>query len=501
MFIEKMQEVILEDYNEKRTENGALGYATTGRKLLDMNFAIASYRQKTEQAIISDFVLAYNENPELALKWLFFSRDIRCGVGERRLFRVVVKYLAKNIPEVIDKFIPYFGFYGRFDDLFVLFDTPCENSMIGYISEVLNYDYMMMQEGKSISLLAKWMPSVDSKVYKGFAKRFCTAYQLPKSHYKNVLKEMRTYLDVVEKKMSSGEWDKINYEAVPSKANLIYKDAFVKHDTVRRTEYLTKVSNGEAKINAGVLFPHEIVNKYGGGNNCWSNTIKSVDVTLEELWKALPNFVEGDNTTLVIADGSGSMCSQIDTKSTTTALDVANALSIYFAERATGEFKDKYITFSGSPKLVDLSNCTTLRDKINQARKHDECANTNIERVFKLILDTAVKNHMSQEDMPKNLLIVSDMEFDIQTSGDTSIHMFKTFEQKYEDEGYKLPRLVFWNVNSRTNVIPIREADNGVALISGFSVNLIKMVMSNKLDPFEVLVDQLMSERYEPIKL
>lgn len=502
MFIDKMQEVILEDYNEKRTENGGLGYATTGKKLVDINFALVSYRKKPEPVIIADFVGAYNENPELALKWLFFSRDIRGGVGERRFFRVVVKYLATQIPEVITNFIPYFGFYGRFDDLFVLFDTPCESALLEYVAGMLNNDYTLMQEGKSISLLAKWMPSVDSKTYKGLAKRFITSYQISRSHYKNILKEMRDYLKIVEKKMSQGEWSEIDYEGVPSKANLIYKNAFLKHDEGRRIEYLSKVKSGEAKINSGVLFPHEIVSKYGCNGNKYYAQRVSKDDTLEELWKALPNLVNGDGSTMVVADSSGSMTSCATGKdSKTTAWDVAHALAIYFSEKASGEFKDKYMTFSRNPRLVDLSNCTTLLDKIKVAIDYSEYSNTNIEKVFQLILNTAVKNQMAQSEVPKNILIVSDMEFDAQMDGRTDIQMFKDFTERYREQGYELPKVIFWNVNSRTNTIPILESPNGVALISGFSVNLIKMVMSNKLDPFEILVEQLMNERYAPITL
>jgi hypothetical protein len=316
-----------------------------------------------------------------------------------------------------------------------------------------------------------------------------------------MLSQMRKYIDVVECKMSAKQWNEINYETVPSRANLIYNSAFLRNDEERRREYLGKLEKGEAKINAGTLFPHDIVHKYTE-RSYWSRSLKSLDATLEGLWKALPDTVKGNNNTIVVADGSGSMTVGVDPRSSVSALDVANALAIYFAERASGEFKDKYITFSSRPQLVDFSNATTLRDKLQIALSHNEVANTNIEATFDLILNTAINNNMSQEDMPKNVLIISDMEFDHGTNWGygSKQTLFNSIAKKYAAHGYKLPRLVFWNVNSRTGAIPVKENDLGVALVSGFSVNIVNMVMSNKLDPYECLLDAINVERYQAIE-
>ena len=316
-----------------------------------------------------------------------------------------------------------------------------------------------------------------------------------------MLSEMRKYIDVVERKMSAKQWDEINYETVPSRANLIYNNAFLRNDEERRREYLSKLEKGEARINSSVLFPHDIVHKYENLDG-WDNKVNPYDAALEGMWKALPNTVNECDNTIVVADGSGSMECRVDPNSSVTALDVANALAIYFAERASGEFKDKYITFSSRPQLVDLSNARSLHNKINIALRHNECANTNIEATFDLILQTAINNHMSQEDMPKNVLIISDMEFDsaVDYMHKPNKTLFQTIANKYATHGYKLPRLIFWNVNSRTGTIPVKENELGVALVSGFSVNVVNMVMSNKLDPYECLLDVLNSERYLPIK-
>ena len=496
------------------TENGAVGYRTTGKKLLDLNFSVASLRSASEQQIISKFMDAYYENPVLACKWLFYARDVREGLGERRLFRVVFNWLAKSHADAAHNVLKFIPEYGRYDDLLCAFDTVLQGEVVNIIKAQLDADVHNMKDGKPISLLSKWLPSenASSAETKRLATAIRTKLGMTSRSYRKMLSEMRKYIDVVECKMSAKQWGEINYETVPSRANLIYNNAFLRNDEERRREYLGKLDNGEVKINAGTLYPHDIVHKYMSYN--WDYSVNPLDATLEGLWKALPDTVNGNGNTIVVADGSGSMTCNVGRNTNVTALDVANALAIYFAERSSGEFKDKYITFSEHPQLVDFSKAKTLREKIQIAKRHNEVANTNIEAVFDLILKTAVNNHMSQDDMPKNILIVSDMEFDScattnaarsndwyygRRSAPTTT-LFNTIAQKYAEHGYKIPRLVFWNVNSRTGTIPVKENDLGVALVSGFSVNIVNMVMSDKLDPYECLIDMLNTERYQPIE-
>ena len=485
------------------TENGAIAYHTTGKKLLDLNFAVASLRSASEQTIVDKFMDAYYENPTLAMRWLFYCRDVRGGLGERRLFRVVLKHLAQNLPDVARSVFNFAPEYGREDDIWCLLGTNLKDNVIEAIEHQLQEDKRNMSDGKSISLLAKWLPSenASSKTTKAYATIIRNGLGMTSKSYRQMLSQMRKYIDVVERKMSAKQWGEINYEAVPSRANLIYNGAFLRNDEERRRAYLGALSKGEAKINASTLFPHDIVHKYNVGRYSWDYAVGKTDAALEALWKALPDTVKGNDNTIVVADGSGSMTIRVGNTGVS-ALEVANALAIYFAERSSGEFKDKYITFSHSPQLVDFSNAQTLREKIQIALRHNEVADTNIEATFDLILKTAVNNHMSQEDMPKNVLIISDMEFNQATgyrhaSNET---LFKTIENKYAAHGYKLPRLVFWNVNSRTGAIPVKENELGVALVSGFSPNIVNMVMSNKLDPFECLLDVLNTERYDPIE-
>ena len=499
-FMDAMKNEMLENFNESVTENGAVGYRTTGKALLDINFAVASLRSANEGEIARRFQAAFLENKVLAMKWLFFARDVRGGLGERRLFRTAMKYIAKYEPEMARKVVGLIPEYGRYDDLWSLLDdNELRPYVVEFVSQQLTEDVANSRNRKPISLLGKWMPSANasSATTKRYAKILRNALEMKESEYRRTLSALRRYTDVVEVKMSAKMWGEIDYEAVPSRANLIYNGAFLRNDEERRRAFLASLEKGEARINASTLFPYDIVHQYCCGG--YGRSPKSYDATIEALWKNLPDLVQGCGNTIVVADGSGSMMSRVGS-SGVTALEVANSLAIYFAERSSGEFKNKYITFSSRPQLVDFSRGQSLRDKISIALGHSEISNTNIEAVFDLILNTAIRNNMRQEDIPANILIISDMEFDCATTGRIGANLFKTIEAKYRGHGYKLPRLVFWNVNSRTNTIPVRENDMGVALVSGFSVNICKMVMSGKTDPFECLLETLNTPRYQPVE-
>lgn len=515
-FMNAIRSTLDNEFNVSITENGAVGYRTTGKELLDLNFAVASLRSMSDENVVRKFKKAFCENKILAMKWLFYARDARQGLGERRLFRIVLADLVNSNPEMVIPVINLIPEYGRFDDLWCLLDNP-ESAKVVYqiVDTQLAQDWADMSANKPISLLAKWMPSINASSVKTqeYGKKLAKALGMSQKAYRKALSKFRKYLNVVEVKMSEKNWSEIKYEAVPSRANLIYNSAFLRNDEERRREYLGKLEKGETKINASTLFPHDIVNKYTHGGRCYG----SKDATIEALWKALPDTVKGCGNTIVVADGSGSMTSPVSPKSRVSALDVANALAIYFAERSSGQFKDKYITFSERPQFVDFSNCGSLHAKLQMAQAHSEVANTNIEKVFDLILTAAINNHMSQKDLPANILIISDMEFDSCATCGVSAprdrwgyyyssrtaptqRLFDVIAQRYANAGYKMPRLVFWNVNSRTGTIPVKENEMGVALVSGFSVNVAKMVMSGKTDPFECLLETLNTERYDAVE-
>lgn len=507
MFVEQMKNVLNEDYNESITENRMVGYKTQGSKLVDCNFAVSSMRHMSEQEIVNKFMDAYYENPKLAMKWLFYVRDVREGLGERRSFRLIMQYIAENNQDVAMSVIDLIPEYGRWDDLVELIEcnnANISNEVIDIIHFQLEEDKRNIKENKSISLLGKWLPSINasSKDTIRRGKYIANALGYTPKQYRKLLSELRKHINVVECKMSAKQWNEIDYSKVPSKANINYNNAFLRNDTERRQAFLEGLKKGETKINASVLFPHDVVHKYCNTSS-WNCMINPYDETLEQLWKSLKDMGNINNT-IVVADGSGSMTCQVDNKSSVTALDVANALAIYCGERCSGEFKDKYITFSHRPQLVDFTNAKSLKEKIEIALRYSEVADTNIKAVFDLILTTAKNNNMSQEEIPQNILIISDMEFNgcvnIDNWDRPTPKFFEQIKQEYNEAGYKLPRLVFWNVNSRTNTIPIRQNELGVALVSGFSVNVLNMVMSGELDPYKCLVNELNRDRYMPIE-
>lgn len=457
--------------------------------------------------VVQRFRRAFYEDKLLAIKWLFFAGDVRGGMGERRLFRLCMYALAGSEPQLVKALLPLIPEYTRWDNLVLLLNTELCADVVQIIKAQLDADIQNKSQGKQISLLAKWLPSINatSAETRALAKLLISKLGMTAKQYRGTLSGLRKHLDVTEVKMSDGAWQDIAYEKVPSKANLLYGKAFLKHDEDRRNKYLEALKRGQTKINAATLFPHDVVHKYA---HDWD--LEPYDETIEQLWKALPDYVQGEDTTLCVADGSGSMGARIG-KTNLTALEVANALAIYFAERCKGQFKDTYITFSAHPQIVSFKRCKSLHDKIGVALAHDEIANTNIEAVFDLILTTAVKYNMKPNKLPANVLILSDMEFDTCAVDNDWMkthdyqqklnnRLFDVIGKRYEKHGYKLPRLIFWNICSRTLTVPLTTNKMGVALVSGFSPASLTMVLSGTLDPYKCLIDQINNPRYDEVE-
>lgn len=490
--------------NKTFTENGAVAYESSGKFILDFNFKLSQYRNMPEYEIKDDFTKVYFEDPMVATKFAFYVGDVRGGLGERKVFRACLDWLADNKPEVADKVLELVPEYTRWDNLVRLVDHPkMRESVLDIIVYTLQDDIAKMNNGKSISLLAKWLPSANasSKETKARAKSIIRGLEITEKDYRQTLSALRAYLNVVEVKASANQWSEIDYEAVPSQANLKYKNAFIKHDEERRFNYLESLKRGEVKINASVSQPHEIVRNYNDGG-WWGDRVKDYDETLEQMWKALPDIAVED--TLVVRDGSGSMTSLCG-NGKTSCLDVATALAVYCAEHNSPAWKDKFITFSSRPRFIDLSMCKTLRDKLVRAFNEDDCSNTDIEATMRLILETAISNKLTQEEMPGNILIISDMQFDASSRGTSfgwNKSLFEEIAEDYEENGYKLPKIIFWNVCSRDfDTIPMQDNELGLILCSGFSINNMKMFMSGEVNPYKVLLEQINSKRYAPVEL
>ncbi len=503
------------NYNNKSiTENGATGYRTTTKALLDLNFKVSSLRARDEEYIVQEFIKAFQESPKYAVKWLFFLRDIFEGLGERRTFRVCLKYLAISQPKIAQAVIQYVPEYGRYDDVLVLLDTSLAGDVAAMYKKQLDKDLTAMEDGKPVSLLGKWLPSINtsSAKTKEYAKRLCKHFHMSPREYRQMLSKLRAYSNVVETKMSDSAWSEIDYEIVPAKANMKYDKAFEKHDLDRRTEYLEKVFLGEGKVNANGLMPYEIVHRITGGSS-YGRGLKG-NLLSELMWKKIVNegFKNdwGFEDAIVVADGSGSMFQNASGSSSVMAIEICNSLAIYFAEQLKGVFHNKAITFSGRPQFIDLKENTSLKDKLEIMFAHDEVANTNIEAVFDLILEMAKCNDVPREELPKQILIISDMEFDAATSSGYYANenwkaandtLFRQIAKKYEATGYKMPRLIFWNVCGRTDTIPMVNNEEGLCLLSGFSQNAMKVATDKtKKDPYEALIQVLDSSRYQAIE-
>lgn len=503
------------NYNNKSvTENGATGYRTTTKALLDLNFKVSSLRLRNEDYIVQEFIKAYHESPKYAVKWLFFLRDILEGMGERRTFRICLKYLAISQPKIAKAVIEYVPEYGRYDDVLILLDTPLADDVAKMYKSKLDEDIKAMEEGKNISLLAKWLPSINtsSATTKEYAKKLCKFFEMSPKKYRQTLAKLRAYGNVVETKMSDAAWTEIKYETVPAKANMKYDKAFEKHDLERRIEYLEKVILGEGKLNANGLMPHEIVHRITK-SEYFRGALKE-DLLSELMWKKI--ITEGFKNewgledAIVVADGSGSMYSFASGNSSVLAIEVCNALAIYFAEQLKGDFHNKAITFSETPQFIDLKDDTSLKDKLEIMLSHREVANTNIEAVFDLILEMAKNKAVPREELPKQVLVISDMEFDMATSSPfyhrnkwkkADETLFSEIAKRYEDAGYKMPRLIFWNVCGRTDTIPMVNNEEGLCLLSGFSQNAMKIAANkSKTDPYEALISILDSPRYQRIE-
>ena len=407
----------IKNQQQQYTENGAVGYVTTSHDLLDLNFAVPSFRKDIGYGYIVKFRDVLQDSPNLTLRWLLFLRDIKEGLGERDTFRHFLYCLSQFDSELCIKFLKTVEIenFGRYDDYINLFgklvdEVPKErairNEIVGILGKQLNADIANCMQKKPISLLAKWLPSekASCRIKRRLAKELAFKFGMTKQEYRKTLSKLRKYLKIVEVDMSANKWENIDYEKVPSVANLRYSNAFYKHDEERQREYLDNLKNGKAKINANTLFLYDIVHKYGIFKYfLWdANRTTEIDETLEALWKAQEPPKEFSNT-LVIRDGSSSMMCLVG-NSGVTAMDVANALTIYLSEYNSEEYKNKFITFSHRAKLVDLSEEKTLRDKLLNLVEHDECEDTNVENVLSLVL-RAMKDSGKSVD---RLLFISD---------------------------------------------------------------------------------------------
>lgn len=449
------------------TENEAITLTRSGSNLLDF-YALAGAMRNNEKDALDLFQKAFAEDRLLAIRILFYLRDVRGGQGERKLFRNCLEWLGETYPEIFSKIIIHVPEYGRWDDL--LFDND-------YVFSLLAEQIAKDVASETPSLLGKWLPTINASSASTRAKARFLANKLGISEigYRKTIRVLRKKIKTVEEKMSAKKWSEIDYFRVPSQASRIYKNAFKKHDEKRYGEFIEKAEKGEVKINASTLYPYQI----------YKSVQHDYSKTLEALWNQLPDYTQGKNA-IVVADVSGSMEGD--------PMAVSVSLALYFAERNKGQFKDYFITFSGYPKLQKIVG-KNLNDKMGSIERSDWQMNTNIQAVFDLILNTGINNNIPQEEIPETIYIISDMEFDSACSSRTN---FEVIKEKYSSSGYTMPNLVFWNVDARQKNLPVEKDEIGVTLVSGFSPVIFKIAVENKT-PEQVMMDTINSERYSKI--
>ena len=452
----------------KTTENGAMVYDTTNNALLDLFAQIGALRPRSVEEITTKYAEAYAVSPELATKMLFYAGNVRGGLGERRTFRICLRWLAINHPNVVRDNLTNIPHFNRWDSLFVLVGTPVEFEMWNYIRDQLNLDIQAVIKEKhngkhaGISLLAKWMPTetAHKAETRALAKTAMRKLGVSPRQYRKMLSALRAHLKVVESLMSAGKWDEVEYPAVPSYAMKNYRKAFGAHDGARFGEYIASLNKGEKKINASTLFPYDLVHEYMTKGHYYGRGY-TTDPIVEAQWKALPNYVPENSNILVMADVSGSMMGR--------PMETSIGLGTYFAQRNTGDYHGLYMTFTDRPHFIDISDKTTLASCVDYVQRKDVGYSTNLDAAFHYVLTHALNNHITNEDLPKALVVISDMEIDPYFRGRRNLDFVAKWKAEFAKFGYTMPLLCLWNVEARNDTF--LSQSNDVLLVSGQSAS------------------------------
>ena len=494
------------EFNYTRTGNGDVTYKSSLNKNLDLFYNAGGVRgnnyygdKPSYDDYISLFWDAYEENPVLATKNLFNIRDFRTnGKGERDLFRSLVVSLSNENEALVHNLVlsGVFEEFGRFDDLVVLYSNTTSNSVKSavahHIKQVLLEDIANMQDDKQVTLLAKWLPTnTRNKNVYSIGKSLAKDLGLTFSDYRKTVSRLRKYLNVLEVNMSSKNYSNIDYSKVPSRAFAKNTAAFYRNDPDNITSFMEKVKSGEVSLKTSGITPDEVVGKFTE-SSYWSTVLSDLSdeqvEALELTWKELVKNAKDAGNTLVMADVSGSMNGK--------PMEVSVALAILFAQSSQGQFHNMFMTFSGRPDLINISSHDSLQQIISKVLSADWDNNTDVDAAFSKILSTAVESNSKQEDLPERLVIISDMQFD--QSGANNVHI-KRWKYKFEQHGYTLPTVVYWNV-SASNGVPARADEDGVALVSGFTPATLDAVLTAKdLTPESVMLEALNNEVYNVI--
>lgn len=489
--------------NNTLTENGATAYKSTLDAVYDMFAFGGAYRRKTDDDCKLLFKKAYQENPTLALKCLFYLRDILGGQGERRFFRVCFQWLANNDRDAAIRNLQHIPAFGRYDDLiYSTINTPIENIAFDMVTAQLKLD----MDCETPSLLAKWVPSCNASAKTTIAtgNKLRKHMGLTHKEYRKMLSELRTRINIVEKLMSENRWDEIEFDKLPSLAGLKYKNAFARRDIIAK-KYETFAKDTTTKVNAKAMFPYDIIKEVLKHTN-WRSALEIEETEramLNKYWENIPDYLADSNeNVLCVVDTSGSMtCGQGSVK----PIDVAISLGLYMAQRNKGAFANHYISFSSKPQFVPCEG-VDFCDTVARIYKTNLCENTDLDAVFNLLRMAVLAQGVKKEDLPSRIVVISDMQIDGGTGNfwdgrlswteETAATNMERIRQEWAAEGLELPKLYYWNVNA-TNPTILDSGDN-VSFVSGCSPTLFEGICKG-ITGKALCLEKLNSDRYKDI--
>lgn len=360
-----------------------------------------------------------------------------------------------------------------------------------------------------MNLILKWLKSenTSSKESRLLATKTRQALGLSSREYRKFLSWGREKIRIVERYMSQGDWDSIDFSHLPSRAGFIYRNAFARHD-VTKERYEKFIKDKNTTVNAGTLYPYDVVKKaidFQKGSVIYNFPSAQNEVerlAINKYWDNLTDYFNGATlNALVVCDTSGSMRNAWS--GNINPIDVAISLSLYTAEHANGPFKNHFISFSSRPKLIETKGYDFV-DKVWRIYEQNLCENTNIEATFDLILHTALAEGLKQEDLPESLIIISDMQFDEGRERNyrnptNSATLMENIESKWSAMGYTMPKLVYWNVNAALSKgnIPMKNKDS-ITFVSGASPIIFKQILTGKT-AIDLMYETLMSEKFKDI--
>jgi hypothetical protein len=461
---------VLDRATTTRTENGDKAFTTSLDSCVDMFFKIAAVRGRGSQVVINMFDQAYASDPDIATRIALWARDVREGAGERQVFRDVLKHLEKKDTARLERILPIVPELGRWDDLFVFETKFIKDQVLGMFAYAL-------RDGNGLA--AKWAPR-EGSANKEFAKSLREYMSISPREYRKLISSLSK---TVEQNMCAKEWDDINFSHVPSVASARYSKAFWKHQPERYGQFVQKAEKGEVKINAKALFPYDI-------------TKSTVDhKTANALWNQLPDFVPEGVSFIPVIDTSSSMDARVGDNSNVSCIDVSVSLGIYLAQRNKTAFKNLALTFNSTPKWINIPHGLDIHEIVEQVRRASWGGSTNLDASMDLILDVAIKNRVPADDMPKYLVVISDMEFNVGWSGGNTSVAERTLA-KFRAAGYEAPVIVWWNVQSRAGTTPVRYDASGMVMVSGCSPTVTKTVLGGETNPKSAMLATVMADRY-----